>query len=106
MEASDTPAPNPKVEAVIANISQLMAEAELMLNESTSQHAEDQIHLLRDRCENLRTHLAACCTSAGRALAEGAHQTDRVIRAHPYHALGLGLGAGLALGLLLVRRPR
>ena len=104
MDNSAATAPNPKVEAVIANISQLMAEAELMLNESTSQHAEDQIYLLRARTDTLRTHLASCCTNAGQALAEGARRTDRAIRTHPYQALAIGLGAGLTLGVLLGRR--
>lgn len=106
MENSVATAPNPKVEAVIANISQLMAEAELMLNESTSQHAEEQIYLLQERYGTLRTHLAACCTNAGQAIAEGARRTDRAIRSHPYQALAFGLGAGIALGVLLGRRSR
>ncbi len=104
MPGAHETSPNPKVDAIIANISQLMAEAEEMLNESTSQHAEARIHLLRTRRDTVRTHLAACCASAGRAVADGARQTDRFIRTHPYRALTLGIVAGLALGVLLSRR--
>ena len=104
MDASKEFPPNPEVEAIIANISQLMAEAEQMLGESTSQHAEARINLLRTRCDTVRAHLAACCTTAGRALADGARHTDRAIRANPYQTVLIALGTGLVAGLLLGRR--
>lgn len=99
----ETP-PDPKVEAIVANISQLMAEAEQMLNDSTSHHAAARIDLLRARCDTVRSHFAATWASAGRAMAEGARQTDRTIRENPYQALGIALGAGLVVGALLGRR--
>ena len=104
MDPSKQFPPNPEVQAIIANISQLMAEAEQMLGESTSHHAEAQINLLRTRCDTVRAHLAACCTNAGRALADGARHTDRAIRANPYQTVLIALGAGLVAGVLLGRR--
>jgi ElaB/YqjD/DUF883 family membrane-anchored ribosome-binding protein len=106
MEATSAPSPNPKVDAIITNISQLMAEAEQMLKESTSQHAEEQVALLRPRGSPWRSHLGACCTHAGRALAGGARQADHFVRSHPYQAVTLGIIAGLAAGALLRRRGR
>jgi ElaB/YqjD/DUF883 family membrane-anchored ribosome-binding protein len=104
MDPSAEIQPNPKVESIIANIAQLMNEAERMLCDSTSQHAEEQVELLRARCDDLQTHLAALCTNAGRAVSAGAHQTDRAIRAHPYESLAVALVAGVLLGTLWVRR--
>lgn len=95
---------DPKLEALIANITQLMNEAEEMLRDSTSHHAEDQIELLRVRYEDLRAHLAEFCASAGRAVAAGAQRADRTIRAHPYEALAIVLGVGILLGAALGRR--
>ena len=97
--------PNPKVDAIIANIAQLMDEAEQMLHDSTSQHAEEQIALLRARRDSVQVRLAALCTHVGRAVSLGARRTDQIIRAHPYEALALALGAGVCLGVTLSRRP-
>ena len=104
MDASAEIPPNPKVEAIIANISQLMDEAEQMLNDSTGHHAEQELSLLHTQCDTVRARLATCCSSAGRAIADGARQTDRVIRANPYPALAVALGAGLVAGALMSRR--
>lgn len=104
MDASTDITPDPKVDAIIANINELMAEAEQMLNDSSSQHAEEQVDLLRTRCDTLRTHLAATWASAGRTMAEGVRHSDRVIRANPYRALAIALGAGLVAGVLLGRK--
>ncbi len=105
--------PNPKVGAMIANIAQLMNEAEEMLRESTSHHAEDQIELLQLRYdglqrhfESLQRHFADLCSSAGRTFSAGALRVDRTIRAHPYESLALALGTGLVCGVLMARRTQ
>ena len=95
---------NPEVEALIANITQLMNEAEQMLGDSTSQHAEEQVELLRARYDTLQTHFASLCNCASRAVMDRARRTDRAIRAHPYESLAIALGAGVVLGALLTRR--
>ena len=104
MDPSAESPPNPRVEIIIANIAQLMNEAERMLSDSTSLHAEEQVERLRARYDDLRVHLSTLCTSAGRAFSVGAHRTDRAIRAHPYESLALALGAGALLGALWTRR--
>jgi ElaB/YqjD/DUF883 family membrane-anchored ribosome-binding protein len=97
---------NPKVDAIIADITQLMNEAEQMLSDSTSHHAEPQVELLRSghSHENVGTCFAALCTTAGRAISDGARRTDRRVRAHPYASLALALGAGLLFGMVVARR--
>lgn len=104
MDPSAETQPNPKVDVIIANISQLMAEAERMLHDSTSQHAEEQIELLRVRCDSLQAHFADFFGSAGRTLAAGAQRVDRRIRARPYETLGIVFGAGILCGAILGRR--
>lgn len=95
---------NPQVEAIIANITQLMDEAEQMLRDSTSHHAEAQIELLRTRCEDLRTHFTRFCETAGRVITDGARKTDRAIRTHPYQSAAIALGIGTLLGVMVGRR--
>jgi len=95
---------SPKVEALIANITQLMDEAEQMLRDSTSHHAEAQIELLRTRYDDLRTHFTRLCTTAGRVITDGARTTDRAIRAHPYQSAVIALGLGVVLGVMVGRR--
>jgi len=104
MDPSAELPPEPKVLAAIANIAQLMDEAEQMLRDSTSQHAEAQTELLRPPGANVRTDLAAFCTHAGRTISAGAERTDRTIRAHPYESLAVALGVGLLFGVVLARR--
>ncbi len=94
---------HPKVEAIIADITQLMDDAERMLRDSTSQHAEEQVDLLRARCADMRSHLADFWASARQAARVGAQRTDRTIRTHPYQSLGLALGVGVLLGAVLTR---
>lgn len=104
MEPADAIPPDPKVHAVIVNIAQLMDEAEQMLRDSSSQHAEVPLELLRTRCETLQVRLAALCAHTGRAISAGARRADQRIRAHPYEALALALGAGVLCGIGLARR--
>ena len=52
---------NPKVNSIIANITELMNEAEQMLCDSTCNHAEDQVALLRTQYGDLRSTFAAFC---------------------------------------------
>ncbi|MDR0534375.1 MAG: DUF883 family protein [Verrucomicrobiales bacterium] len=37
---------------------------------------------------------------------EGAKQTDRVIRDHPYEAIGIAFGVGLLIGILVSNRNK
>lgn len=96
--------PNPKATALIANITQLMDEAEQMLRESTSQHAEAQVELLSKRCDDLQARVAHFCNETGKEIAVRIHRTDQAIRSHPYRSVAIALGAGVLLGALLVGR--
>ena len=104
MNSNGETQPDPKVDVLISNITLLMNEAEEMLSDSTSHHAERQVELLRTRCDNLRVHLAELCASAGRTFSAGAHRADQTIRAHPYEALAITLIAGVLCGAALGRR--
>jgi len=57
MNQSAETQPDLKAAALIANITQLMDEAEQMLSDSTSQHAEGQIEQLRARGDDLQKRI-------------------------------------------------
>ncbi len=68
-------------------------------------------HVAEDKVTEARKRLAACIEKGKetwgivqqKAVA-GAKATDQVIRDHPYHSLGVALGAGALIGYLLGRR--
>lgn len=68
-------------------------------------------HVAEDKVIEARKRLAACIEKGKetweivqqKAVA-GAKATDQVIRDHPYHSLGIALGAGALIGYLLGRR--
>ena len=101
-ESQNGPAKNP--DDLIANISQLMAEAEAMLSDSTSQHAEEKIELLRSRYEEAESRLAAHYAAAQQKVAAVGRRTDATIRAYPYETAAVALGLGVLLGVCFSRR--
>ena len=44
------------------------------------------------------------CNSVRQQTADGVKAADRTVRAHPYQAIGIALGAGALIGFLLTRR--
>lgn len=89
---------------LVANITKLMAEAEEMLNESTSHHAEEKVALLNGNHEHAEHRLFARYLSAKDKIASFAKSTDATIRACPYESLAIALGIGVLLGNVLSRR--
>jgi ElaB/YqjD/DUF883 family membrane-anchored ribosome-binding protein len=89
---------------LISDISQLMAEAEEMLNESTSHHAEEKIALLAARYEPTEKRFMEKYLTTKEKLSTFARRTDDAIRACPYESLAIALGIGVLLGATLRRR--
>ena len=68
-------------------------------------------HLAGRKVEAARERLSSALEKTKETLAglqdrakDGAKATDRVIRGHPYHAVGIALGVGALVGFLLARR--
>lgn len=89
---------------LIANISKLMAEAEEMLSESTSHHAEEKIELLRSHRNGNDHGFMEKYVSAKTKISAALRKTDETIRACPYESLAIALGLGVVLGAVLSRR--
>ena len=99
-----SPAQPKNADALIADISRLMAEAEEMLSESTSQHAEEKVALLRERESEAAQRLAERYAATKAKISAAARRTDEVIRANPYESLAIALGVGVLLGACFCRR--
>ena len=70
-------------------------------------------HVAEDKVVDARKHLLAALENVKetygrmeqRAI-EGAKATDKIVRDHPYQAIGIAIGVGALLGLLLTRGKR
>lgn len=89
---------------LIANINKLVAEAEDMLSDSTSQHAEETIELVNpgyyERLRRAQTGYTAMKTKAIDAL----KRADATIRANPYESLLAAVGIGFVAGAICFYR--
>ena len=90
-------------EELIANISQLMAEAEEMLSESTSQHAEETVELLRPGFYAEKRRRVTYASAKARVI-DTAKRVDATIRTYPYESLLVALGVGALAGAFFSRR--
>jgi ElaB/YqjD/DUF883 family membrane-anchored ribosome-binding protein len=84
----------------ISSMKSLLTEARTALG-NVGGHASEDLQALRDR---LRTQVTAMAKSAAKAARQKASQADDVIRAKPYHAIGIAALLGLVAGLLIARR--
>lgn len=89
------------------DIKQVINDAELLTKETAGE--------LNGRAKEVRDKLAVRIKEAKSQISqkealvrdraiEGAKETDRVIRDHPYESLGIAFGIGLLVGVLLNRK--
>jgi ElaB/YqjD/DUF883 family membrane-anchored ribosome-binding protein len=80
----------------VGSLKSLLAEARTAISDVGS-HASEDIQALRDR-------LRAQVKTVAKAARRQASRADDVIRAKPYHAIGIAAAIGLIAGLLIARR--
>lgn len=88
---------------MVEDLDALVRDAEQLVQATASQTGE---HAVAARARLTATIESAKKTSIRlkETTLATARATDRIIRAHPYQAAGLALGAGLLVGVLLARR--
>lgn len=91
---------------LLQDLRTLVADAEKMMGDSLSEHSAEAMSALRVRFEAAQERLAEFYAGARQKVVAGAKCTDEAIRANPYQALAIALGAGLLVGVLLGRRSR
>ncbi|MDP3071258.1 MAG: hypothetical protein Q8N18_13290 [Opitutaceae bacterium] len=93
-------------QALLEDLRSLVTEAEKLIDGTPGEHAADALGALRTRFDAAQARLGELYADTRQKVVAGAKCTDQAIRANPYQALALALGAGLLVGVLLGRRSR
>lgn len=90
-------------EELVSNLRSLLAEAEQLVGNTAGEYASDKLHALYGRLQDAQERVQEMYGVARDKVAEGARETDRVIRSHPYESLAIALGIGVLLGAFIRR---
>ena len=85
------------------NIGNLVEDSRALLA-ATADVAGEKVAAARERVASALEAAQETYAQAQKNAVAGAKATDKLIRDHPYHALGIAFGAGALIGLLLGRR--
>ena len=91
-------------EALLADLRNLVSDAELMLNADPGQDSAAQFAALLARFDLASQSLADLYAHAKQSVTAGAKLVDTLVRANPYQSLAIAFGTGLAAGTFLGRR--
>lgn len=91
-----------QAEKVLQDLKTLIRDSEELLS-ATASAAGDQLKGVRVRLGNALDGARESCKHLEQAAAEKAKVADRVIRDHPYQAIGVAFGVGVLLGLVIGR---
>jgi ElaB/YqjD/DUF883 family membrane-anchored ribosome-binding protein len=92
---------------LLADVKEVIADAELLLRETAtdlSGKAKETRARLATQLDGAKVRLKELEGVAREKVTEGARETDRVIREHPYESIGVAFGIGLLVGILLNRK--
>ena len=90
-------------ERLVTDLKRVAHDSEELLKDSAEVVGE-KAHEIRERLvRTLESAKVACRRLEEKAL-EGAKATDKVIREHPYHSIGVAFGIGLLIGVLVTRK--
>lgn len=92
---------------LVADFKEVIADAEALLRvtaDDLSERAKDARAKLGEKLEQAKVQLKEADSVLRERAVAGARETDRVIREHPYEALGVAFGIGLLIGILVNRK--
>lgn len=88
---------------LVKDLKTLTRDAEDLV-EATAGEVSDRAREARRRLTSALESARATCDTVQEKAAAGAKATDKVIREHPYQALGIAFGVGLLIGVLVNRK--
>ena len=94
-------------EKLMADLRTVVADAENLLKLTANEAGEAAIGLrqrLQDRMAEAKHRLLTMQTAATEKVKAAGHATDEYVHEHPWHAVAVGAGVGLLVGLLIGRR--
>lgn len=94
-------------EKLVDDVKEVIADAEALVRataDDLSVKAKEARAKLSVKLESTKVQLKELEAVVKQKAVEGAKETDRVIRDHPYESIGVALGVGLLIGILLNRK--
>lgn len=91
---------------LLADLRNLVVEAETLLQSSVTEHSEEALAALRARVSAAQDRLAALYDCTKKKVSDGARYADETIRENPYQSLAVALGLGIVVGVLVGRRSK
>src|SRR5437016_529227 len=88
---------------LLAQINQLMSEAEALLVGPTAPQVTSQSDEFKAAFVAMHRRVTALYGHARRKMGTSARAADQLIRAHPYESLAIAVGAGVLLGAWIQR---
>ena len=85
------------------DMSTLTEDARALLA-ATADVAGEKVGAARNRLAATLEGARKICNRVRKQTADGVKAADQTVRAHPYQAIGIALGAGALIGFLLTRR--
>lgn len=92
---------------LVSDLKEVINDAEILVKETTgdlSNKAKEARTRLNSQLDTAKVQLKEWEGVVREKAVEGAKETDRVIREHPYESLGVAFGIGLLIGILINRK--
>lgn len=94
-------------EKFVHDIKEVIADSEVLLRETAHDltgKAQEAGTKLARKLEDVKKHMGDVESVVKEKALEGARQTDRLVREHPYESIGVAFGVGLLIGILINRK--
>jgi ElaB/YqjD/DUF883 family membrane-anchored ribosome-binding protein len=88
---------------LVTDLKRVVHDSQELL-EASAGAVGDKAHDLRERLAKTVESARETCRRLEEKAVAGAKVTDKVIRDHPYHAIGVGFGLGILIGVLVARK--
>ena len=98
--------PHSTPDAFLAELRALVAEAQKVLEGSTSEDDGEPEVSLQERFEAAREQLNEACATAKKKVVAGGKFADETIRTNPYQSIAVAAGIALVIGYAVGRRSK
>jgi ElaB/YqjD/DUF883 family membrane-anchored ribosome-binding protein len=88
---------------LVADLKVVVRDAEALLR-ATAHGVGEKAQEAREKLTVALDQAKVTCRQIEERAIEGAKATDRIIREHPYHSVGVAFGIGLLIGVLVTRK--
>jgi len=92
-----------KRDRLVNSLKRVATESQELLT-ATAGAVGEKAHAVRERLSDAFDRARENCREVEEKTIRSAKATDKVIRTHPYHSIGIAFGIGVLLGVLVTRR--